>query len=434
MRACGWWLVCAMAASLWGAARAQMNNPWFELETRLTLNCDEGRTFMPNLMQSCTPLLSTNYRQVTVNGVTLMSLFSKNFNLWKAIWDWDPVAAAVNWWSDPNNGCAKDTLFRFCRRARVCEMVEERYGYYFRGGAQGQVAPNQPKEVESSKTTFCMLCPPQPCSAEEQSCPNGKVVLKPGLGFSEELNINGEPYATTSALCSKSCSAGYWLTCLNSNEKEKCSYLAPTSKMAADGADRDKGVARWIQQNRMAGNGVLPVAMQLKFGFLIGECYPCLYANGLSHYGEPLLLADSHLVKQGYLDFYCPGGEQAPVRCPQGQVSKIDSRTNSSGACDCMDGYYRVGSVCQPCPAGFKCTFGVQTPVVCPADTFSLAGAANCTQCNTDNGRCGPTQALSRCLSGFQDRDAYCVDCQNCRLPGITSGVPCQRASVVQVV
>jgi hypothetical protein len=359
-----------------------------------------------------------------------MALFSKDFNIWKALYDWDPQAAAVNWWADPNNGCAHDTIFHFCRRARVCAMVEDRYGYYYRGGAQGQVQdPNQPKQLESSKTTFCMLCPPQPCNAEEQSCPNGKVALKPGLAVSHELDTNGEPYVISRAVCPKSCSPGYWLTCLNSDQKQKCRYQAPTEKMIFGEVDKDRGVAKWIQQNRLAGNGVLPVAMQIRFGLLIDECYPCLYANGLSHYGETMLLADSQLVKKGYLDFYCPGGDQPPVACPQGQVSNIDSKTNSSGPCDCMDGYYRDGATCRLCPAGSYCLFerGI---VACPTDTYSLAGASVCLPCGTDSGACGPAQALIRCMGAkWQTQNAYCVDCQNCMFSGGKGGVPCQRVS-----
>ena len=64
-----------MAAWLWGAAHAQPNSQWFELEKRLTMNCDERRAVMPVVMGSCTPrlLVAPNYKSVTVNGVTLMS-------------------------------------------------------------------------------------------------------------------------------------------------------------------------------------------------------------------------------------------------------------------------------------------------------------------------------------------------------------------------
>ena len=170
--------------------------------------------------------------------------------------------------------------------------------------------------------------------------------------------------------------------------------------------------------------------MTVGFGALIDKCYPCLYANGVSHYGEPLLLTDSALVVQGFLSFYCPGGDSAPVSCPVNKLSKIDPATNTSGTCQCKPGYFESGGGCKLCPAGQYCAFGAQ-PVNCTADQYSLSGASACQPCRTDPGVCGANFALRRCIGGpdNQNRDADCVDCQSCRTGASGTGYPCQRVT-----
>lgn len=167
-------------------------------------------------------------------------------------------------------------------------------------------------------------------------------------------------------------------------------------------------------------------------GLLVDSCYPCLYANGVSHYGEPVILTDSALMSQGYLSFYCPGADSAPVVCPANMLSQIDRSTNTSSECKCKPGYYQSGSGCALCPAGQFCAFG-SAPVDCPADQYSLSGASACAPCRTDTGVCGANFALRRCIGGpsFQNRDADCVDCQSCQTGSVSQGlVPCQRVGL----
>ena len=391
----------------------------------LTLNCNDASISYTQSLRSCTDssfyvfsMYSTAgswFSSMTFNDITLASELGKNPSAWIGVYDWNMQAASANNFMNPDLGC--HTGDRICRSATTCKMTQATS--YF------------------SQTNDCVLCPPRPCTPDEQKCRNGFVALAPGLKASTEINTQtGFKYVYQMPMCQKSCSPGYWLTCLNSDNVQGCSYLVPnadmTSVMLDSGssqADKDRQVAQWIQQNRAASGGVLPVVMILKFGLLINECYPCSYANGLSHYGEPLLLVDNNLLQSGYLSFYCPGGGQAPVLCPPGHVSKIDNATKASGPCQCMDGYYATeGGGCQACPAGYYCTFN-SGKLACPTDTYSVAGASACTPCSTDNTLCGATQALTRCVNGQQTQNAQCIDCQLCMYPGTSTGVPCQRVS-----
>jgi hypothetical protein len=408
MRAAWPLMACVMAGWLWGVARSQ----WKDEETRLIVNCGIQRAIESDY-KSCTSVVGRRWwDSVTVHGVTLMSIFGRVPVGWRDKFQWDRAFPQCNHRDDG-----------ICRQATVCDIQDQIWGRHLQVGMATVL--NGEKTMKDEKRQFCVFCIPSPCTIQEQSCSNGMVATTPLETAAEVDSGTGFPYAYTKATCTKSCSPGYWLTCMNADRTQKCSYVVPTRAMK-----EGKMVPQWIQKNRMAANGNPAVAMSTRFGLLVEECYPCLHANGLSHYQEPLLLTDGPMVNKGYLNFHCPGGDQAPQTCPEGQVSKIDRSTNSSGPCDCMDGYYRDGATCRLCPAGSYCLFGKGT-VACPTDTYSLAGASACLPCGTDRSACGPAQALVRCMGAqWQTQNAYCVDCQNCKFSGGKGGgVPCQRVS-----
>jgi hypothetical protein len=425
MRAAWPLMACVMAGWLWGVTRSlswsswtdEKKGDWDSMEVRLVITCGLQRTIEPQY-ESCTSLLMNHwdYKSTTVNGVTLMSMFTTDIGYWKKHYKWDKTSARCNY---------QDTL---CRQQSVCEIQEQNWGRFSAVEAWDTVlvvegAPGS-RTFKDEKRQFCVLCLPSPCTLQDQKCSNGMVSPFPLETATEVDSGTGLQHVITKAICTKSCSPGYWLTCMNADRTEKCSYVVPTRAMK-----EGKMVPQWIQKNRMAANGNTAVAMSTRFGLLIDECYPCLHANGLSHYQEPLLLTDGTMVNKGFLNFYCPGGDQAPQICPENQVSKIDRSTNSSGPCNCMDGYYRDGATCRLCPAGYYCLFD-KGIVACPTDTYSLAGATACTPCGTDRSACGPAQALVRCMGEkWQTQNAYCVDCQNCKFSGGMGGVPCQRVS-----
>ena len=412
MRAAWPLMACVMAGWLWGVARSQ----WKDEETRLIVTCGIQKAIEPRT-EPCSSLfryhqdfVKGSWGSVTVNGVPLMSMFTKDVGYWKKYYKWDRASASCN---SPDN---------LCRQQSVCELQDQTWGRHLQVGMATVL--NGEKTMKHENRQFCVFCLPSPCTVQEQSCSNGMVATTPLETATEVDSGTGFPHTITKAICTKSCSPGYGLTCMNADRTQKCSYVVPTRAMK-----EGKMVPQWIQKNRMAANGNPAVAMSTRFGLLVEECYPCLHANGLSHYQEPLLLTDGPMVNRGYLNFHCPGGDQAPQTCPEGQVSKIDRSTNSSGPCDCMDGYHRDGATCRPCPAGSYCLFG-KGAVACPTDTYSLAGASACLPCGTDRSACGPAQALVRCMGAqWQTQNAYCVDCQNCKFSGGKGGVPCQRVS-----
>ena len=366
---------------------------------------------------------------IDITGLVLSDQLSSNAEKWENAFSW-------------NAGTACSTKDSICKAPVKCKLKQsykanrlETMDSSLSGTQQfGGVVFSTIREFND----VCVFCPPVPCTTEEKSCRNGFVMPSPGLQVGQQADQNGYRYAYTKAQCTQACESGYWLTCINSDRSKGCSYMAPSADVVsvainADASDQSRKmqIARWIGSNRAAFT-LLPVPMTVGYGLLINKCYPCLFANGVSHYGEPLLLTDSALVSQGYLSFYCPGGDSAPVPCPVNMLSRIDPNTNTSSECNCKPGYYKNGNVCDLCPAGQFCAFG-SAPVDCPVDHYSLSGASACTPCRTDAGVCGANFALRRCIGGpaFQNRDADCVDCQSCQTGSVSAGsVPCQRVGV----
>ena len=307
----------------------------------------------------------------------------------------------------------------------------------------------------------CNVCVP---SKTDGTCKAGQYSQEP-VPSTDPSTGSGTPYGVSK--CSW-CEAGSWLTCRSgvSSGDNLCSY--PVQRKVWTGTYVDdiwyvkqylnasalpdpvpppqtplnRHIAydlKWVPEipGRWAANVGLQksdINILPQIGTLIGECYPCKYAVGVSHYGITLNGAASN----GKLPFKCIGGANPPIQCPDNQVAVMDARGWAS-ECQCDDGYYSDarGGTCQRCPAGSYCAIDMKNSpywtqkLPCPKYYYSLAGASICTKCNTDSASCCPSGVKdcglvrTACLTDFQDRDSRCIDCTSCRELDPQGEAPC---------
>ena len=104
----------------------------------------------------------------------------------------------------------------------------------------------------------------------------------------------------------------------------------------------------------------------------------------------------------------CVPGGSVPVICPAGTFSL----TNATECTPCISRMYSTSpgsSMCTICPAGSKCALDGSPPVICPAGTYSPNNATQCTPCGEG--------ATSPPASGFDQ--CYCIDGWHSASPGI---------------
>ena len=419
--------------------QSQGETLYTDLQAEGEMTCDVYAPIPDNGFLGCTAFLANwdfDYTKYTkkyqnkrfrdgkfkLTGLDLSSvMMTENPANWYSLYNWDQL-----------EGCNK--AGSMCTRPVKCTVVQRYTAQTIRDNiAQGY------QKIDYDYSRVCLICPPLACTPAEINCKNGQVLPSPGLIASSVTNAQGVNVVYRKPRVKLPCAAGYWLTCQNSDAATGCEYIPPNMDMirvvqgeSIPSREKQNQIGLWIAQNRAAYNQQLPVPMTVGWGLLVDRCYPCLYANGVSHYGGAVILTDSVLMSQGYLSFYCPGADSAPVPCPVNTLSRINPSTNTSSECKCKPGYYQIGDRCDLCPAGQFCVFG-SAPQNCTTDHYSLSGASACTPCRTDTGVCGANFALRRCIGGpaFQNRDADCVDCQSCQTGSVSAGsVPCQRVGV----
>jgi len=203
------------------------------------------------------------------------------------------------------------------------------------------------------------------------------------------------------------CAAGTWLTGIFSSTAY---WRVPTLKQLA-------GLKPWPfnEETIHLVKGLFPV----------GECYPC--ATGLSriHNADPKSLID------GSHEYYCPGGNSPPRRCPQGTVSD-EGHTR----CVCQPGFWRndlnLERVCEECPKSHRCIEGFKH--LCEAHHYQdERGASECKPCTTTGEASDPPvlscpagKYLRQCVGATPDfHDGLaCVPCNKCAFPGINDDLP----------
>ena len=265
----------------------------------------------------------------------------------------------------------------------------------------------------------CNICAVTGCA--EHTCPNGKYHKSPPLRTIDEKIMDRTECVA--------CPVGTWLTCSSADMDVGCSYIAPTDKQWQ--TQNTTGKTQWISKNRYATPpSDISMGLSADWSMLVDKCYPCTLARNRLHYGV-LITSSDELFNQGFLSFTCPGGALPPLACPPHEMSRFDPVTKAATTCDCMHGYYRKDGVCAPCEAGNYCVFGAGK-VRCADDHYSLAGSSTCTPCARNVNICPENEALTRCITGFQDKDSYCVDCGTCQqLWSGATAVPCYRLSSV---
>lgn len=227
----------------------------------------------------------------------------------------------------------------------------------------------------------------------------------------------------------KACEVGTWNTCRTLGS---CNYPVQWVSPLGSGSAY-QSVIEWMAALRAEGSDL---NFNTKLGSLLGGCYPCTKAAGLSHFGEIPKAVQSGHTRNKVLPFWCPGGASPPKDCPDNMVALVDDNGLAGGPCVCEDGYTEVtdasGKSCVPCPPGYSCTArkGKQP---CPPDTYSKGGtdATVCTPCN-DNQCADPSTARSKCVGEANTADALCVNCGLCRSLGCggSSCVYCQSVFV----
>ena len=338
----------------------------------------------------------------------------------------------INKWGALNalagTDCSNVMLSGLCTRVQSCSFQVRYFGSVsnkdngvrlINHDLQGGDVNSGARYQGGGPDATCNLCTITKC--KRNTCSNGEYSLPPP-GVTVEGTIISQPTCVP-------CPAGYWLTCSTNDIALGCTYLPPSDVQAFMGGGVYK--LQWISKNIFTSPpSNIPMKNNSDWPMLVGQCYPCSIARNRLHYGE-LVSSSDELFNQGFLSFTCPGGALPPLPCPPHEMSKFDPVTKAATTCDCMHGYYRKDGVCKACEAGNYCVFGAGK-VRCPDDSYSLAGSSVCTPCSRNVNICPENEALTRCITGFQDKDSYCVDCGTCQqLWSGTSAVPCYRLSSV---
>jgi hypothetical protein len=341
----------------------------------------------------------------------------------------------INKWGALNalagTDCSNVMLSGLCTRVQSCSFQVRYYGSVsnkesgvrlINHDLQGGDVNSGARYQGGGPDATCNLCTITKC--KRNTCSNGEYSLPPP-GVTVEGTIISQPTCVP-------CPAGYWLTCSTNDIALGCTYLPPSDVQSFMGGGVYK--LQWISKNQFTSpSSNIPMKNNSDWPMLIGQCYPCTIARNRLHYGE-LFSSSDELFNQGFLSFTCPGGALPPLPCPVHEISKFDPVTKAATTCDCMHGYYRKAGVCTACEAGNYCVFGAGK-VRCPDDSYSLAGSSACTPCSRNVNICPENEALTRCVTGFQDKDSYCVDCGTCQqLWSGASAVPCYRLSSVGAV
>ena len=323
----------------------------------------------------------------------------------------------------------------YCRSKRVCSMKVRFFGRLVRNNQRsgaGVYEWDAANSASSAKWKLlnsyrvvgherylldvprCVHCQVSPC---ENTCAAGTV-----LGSLAPTRANEVVQILT---CGKQCSPGTFLTC--SGKQATCGYVPLSDAQSRAG---NAGLAMWFTGNAQSDAGLLPPLLAPP---PVQDCYGCGLAYGRAHYGAQVP-SDASLRQKGFLQFFCPGGAEAPRPCGWSKVAKVlaDNRTTS---CGCQDGYYEgPRGECVLCEAGFYCSWqgtDPPRPRQCESDYYSLSGASACVPCEKSNSRCDKSQALERCekdaagTGQFQRRNAQCVPCTRCRELG--GEIPCYR-------
>jgi len=121
-------------------------------------------------------------------------------------------------------------------------------------------------------------------------------------------------------------------------------------------------------------------------------------------YGPVLRVADASCAPCP-ADHFCAGASQPASACPRGTTAPPGA--NSSAACACRAGLYRVnasGAACQACPPNSVCASGA--PVPCPAGTTATAKA-----CDVPRGFVLTNGSLAPCPANSFCRDGSATQC-----------------------
>lgn len=337
------------------------------------------------------------------------------------------------------NACETLGAGPYCRYRTICSMREEYWGKVLRSEDnqndplskyRGNNFPmenlhetNVAGDWAPRTTEQCMACPVQQCKSPY--CGNGAVVPQALSLVNNAVIVPPD--------CGKSCSAGTFLTCKN---QPSCEYQPLTGAW---------NPLQWLQHNvqtvRSDAQLIVP-SVAPGVPSLVGDCYPCRFAEGRMHFGTTWS-TDPVLYAKGFLGFYCPGASAGPARCSDADpnmVARIGA-DGRSGACGCRPGMHYDGGAgrCVPCPPGFFCQWQGDTPPVareCPNGNYSTGGAEACLDCDMSQ-RCDPGFALTRCVQSggtgaHQKRNAYCTSCINCKeLSGASGTATCYRVAAL---
>ena len=403
------------------------------VEARFTLTCGENTDLT---LKSCVTYseeyktyydgskgLYPKYVLKTIDGTDYPDL-TKNYT---DLTQWLPFSPSPSW------GCTYVSVGKMCTRLQTCVLNTRYYGTVRKHNDNSLIGEwfdlqddrvwKKDRYYGGGPDARCNLCTIQRCGGT--TCKNGEYSDPPGLKSIDGVIIAGP-------VC-KACPAGYWLTCSSVDSDLGCTYLPPSDTQWD--TRTTTGKMQWISKNR---NTVPPTDITMKnssdWPILMGQCYPCATARKRLHYGTQAPDSSDDLFNQGFLTFTCPGGALPPLACPPHEMSKFDPVTKAATTCDCMHGYYRKDGVCAPCEAGNYCVSGAGK-VRCADDHYSLAGSSTCTPCARNVNICPENEALTRCITGFQDKDSYCVDCGTCQQlwsgDSASVAVPCYRLSSV---
>jgi len=407
------------------------DRPW---EARITVTCTEDkadftRISCPNWFKQYKKMYDEDkgyyppYRLISLTGTDYPHLMTN----YSYLSNWDALTA----YDRISYDCSKHMIGNLCTRAQRCLFQVRYYGSVsnkesgvrlINHDLQGGDVNSGARYQGGGPDATCNLCTITKC--KRNTCSNGEYSLPPP-GVTVEGTIISQPTCVP-------CPAGYWLTCSTNDIALGCTYLPPSDVQTISGGGINK--LQWISKNQFTSpSSNIPMKNNSDWPMLVGQCYPCTIARNRLHYGE-LFSSPDDLFNQGFLSFTCPGGALPPLACPVHEMSKFDPVTKAATTCDCMHGYYRKDGVCTVCEAGHYCVFGAGK-VRCPDDSYSLAGSSACTPCSRNVNICPENEALTRCVTGFQDKNSYCVDCGTCQqLWSGASAVPCYRLSSVGAV
>ncbi len=139
---------------------------------------------------------------------------------------------------------------------------------------------------------------------------------------------------------------------------------------------------------------------------------------------------------------YATGSASVCTSCGNGKTSQAGAKScvtcstgcsqcyETAGYCtSCNQGYYKSGTSCLRCPAGWYCPGGTAASTKCPAGSYSSIGASSCTSCGSGKTSSAGSSTCISCSSNCTECSGSAGNCTSCKAGYYKSGSSCVKCS-----